>query len=118
MKEFEKECEKNEAERDYELEQENCISFLKGSKTATVTFTQGRYISKIEKLAVKFPEEVKICHRNYNSSGNISSIVAHIPTSYIKINNSKRDLSEEERKAMGERLNNTLRRENNNDAEG
>lgn len=118
MKEFEKECEKNEVERDYELEQENCISFLKGSKTATVTFSQGKYISKIEKLAVKFPDEVTIIHRNYHPSGNISSIVAHIPTSYIKINNSKRDLSEEERKAMGERLNNTLRRENNNDVEG
>lgn len=113
MKEFEKECEKNEAERDYELEQENCISFLKGSKTATVTFTQGRYISKIEKLAVKFPEEVKICHRNYNSSGNISSIVAHIPTSYVKINNSKRELSDEERKALSERAKNNFRTENN-----
>jgi hypothetical protein len=118
MKEFEKECEKNEAERDYELEQENCISFLKGSKTATVTFSQGKYISKIEKLAVKFPDEVTIIHRNYHPSGNISSIVAHIPTSYIKINNSKRDLSEEERKAMGERLNNTFRREINNGVEG
>lgn len=113
MKEFEKECEKNEIERDYELEQENCISFLKGSKTATVTFTQGRYISKIEKLAVKFPDEVKICHRNYNPSGNISSIVAHIPTSYIKINNSKRELSDEERKALSERAKYTLGQRNN-----
>lgn len=115
---FERECEKNESERNYELEEENVISFLKGAKIATVTFSQGKYISKIEKLAVKFPDEVTIIHRNYHPSGNISSIVAHIPTSYIKINNSKRDLSEEERKAMGERLNNTLRRENNNDVEG
>lgn len=118
MKEFERTTEEVEKNRDYELEQENCIEFLKGSKIATVTFTQGKYISKIEKLAVKFPDEVTIIHRNYHPSGNISSIVAHIPTSYIKINNSKRDLSEEERKAMGERLNNTLRRENNSDVEG
>ena len=105
MKEFEQASNEIEQGRSYEFEVENCIEFIKGSTTATVTFTQGRYISKIEKLAKRFPDEVKICHRNYNSSGNISSLVAHIPVSYIQISNRKRDLSEEERKAIGERLN-------------
>lgn len=105
MKEFEQASNEIEQGRSYEFEVENCIEFIKGSTTATVTFTQGRYISKIEKLAKRFPDEVQICHRNYNSSGNISSIVAHIPVSYIQISNRKRDLSEEERKAIGERLN-------------
>ena len=105
MKEFEQASNEIEQGRSYEFEVENCIEFIKGSTTATVTFTQGRYISKIEKLAKRFPDEVKICHRNYNSSGKISSLVAHIPVSYIQISNRKRDLSEEERKAIGERLN-------------
>ena len=77
---FEKECEIVEAERNYELEEENVISFLKGSKTATVTFSQGRYITRIEKLAKKHPDKVQIVARNKNS------IVAHIPVKAIKIN--------------------------------
>lgn len=101
---FEKECEKNETERNYELEEENVISFLRGSKTATVTFSQGRFISKIYKLAEKFPEDVQIVAENKNKEGNVSSIVAHIPTHYLNISNRKRELSDEERKAIGERL--------------
>ena len=60
-------------ERDYLLEQENVIEFLKDAKTATVTFSQGRYISKIKKLAEKHPDEVEIIAVNKNS------IMAHIP---------------------------------------
>lgn len=104
MKEFEKTTAEVEKDRDYELEQENCIEFLKGSKTATVTFTQGRFISKIYKLAEKFPEDVQIVAENKNKEGNVSSIVAHIPTHYLNISNRKRELSDEERKAIGERL--------------
>lgn len=66
-----------------ETEQENVIEFLRDSKTATVTFSQGRYISKIKKLAEKYPDEVQIVHENR------SSIVAHIPTKYIKVNHPK-----------------------------
>lgn len=66
-------------ERDYSLEQENVIEFLKDAKTATVTFSQGRYISKIKKLAEKYPDEVEIISVNKNS------IMAHIPVKAIKI---------------------------------
>jgi hypothetical protein len=104
MKEFEKACEEADKERDYEVEQENCIEWIKHSKMATVTFTQGRYITKIEKLAAKFPDEVEITHRNYNREGNVSSIVAHIPVSYIKINNRVINLSEEEKRERANRL--------------
>lgn len=108
MKDFEKACEENEIERDYELEQENAISFLKGSKTAIVTFTQGRFISKIYKLAEKYPDEVEIIAENKNKEGNVSSIVARIPTHYIKISNLKKDLSEEEREVLRERMRNNV----------
>ena len=104
MNEFEKASNEVEEERDYDLEQENCIEFLRGSKTATVTFSQGRFISKIEKLAEKFPDEVQIVARNKGS------IVAHIPTSYIKINNRSRELSEEERNVLSERAKNLFGR--------
>lgn len=81
MKEFEKASEELEKDiRNYDVEEENVIEFLRGSETATVTFSQGRYITKIEKLAKKHPDKVQIVARNKNS------IVAHIPVKAIKIN--------------------------------
>lgn len=86
-------------ERDYSLEQENVIEFLKDAKTATVTFSQGRYISKIKKLAEKHPDEVEIIAVNKNS------IMAHIPVKAIKINIIEgRELTEEEKEIARERL--------------
>ena len=78
---------------------ENVIEFVQNSKVATVTFYQGRFISKIKELAKQYPDEVKITHTNPDGS-----IVAHIPTHYIKINNKTSNLTEEERKEIGERL--------------
>ena len=84
--------------RDYDLEEENTICFIRNAPVAEVYFTQGRYISKIKELADKYPDEVKI--KKINKSG---SIIAYIPTSYIKINRAKLELSDEDREALRER---------------
>ena len=106
MNEFEKACDEIEKDRSYDVDCENAISWIRNANTATVFFSQGRYISKIEKLAKKHPDEVQIVTRNKNREGNVSSIVAHIPTSYIKINNPKREISDEERELLRERARN------------
>lgn len=81
MKEFEKASDELEKDiRNYETESENAIEWVKSNDTATVTFSQGRYITKIERLAKKYPDKVQIVARNKNS------IVAHIPVKAIKIN--------------------------------
>lgn len=98
MNDFEKACNEIEIDRSYEVNCENDINWIRGTKTATVMFSQKRFISKIEKLAEQYPDEVQITARNK------TSIVAHIPVSYIKINRRSREFSEEERKAIGERL--------------
>ena len=91
MKEFEKASDELEKDiRNYETESENAIEWIKGSETATVTFSQGRYITRIEKLAKKHPDKVQIVARNKNS------IVAHIPVKAIKINIIDRERTEEE----------------------
>lgn len=77
---------------------ENAIEFYSDEKIATVTFNQGRYVSKIERLAKQYPGEVEIMARNKDGS-----IVAHIPVEYIKINRTKRDLTDEERIELSER---------------
>lgn len=77
---------------------DNTIEFLRNEKRATVTFSQGKYISKIRKLAESNPDECQIVAENSDS------IVAHIPVSWVKISANKRVMSEEQRKAAGERL--------------
>ena len=77
---------------------ENVIEFLRDSKTATVTFCQGRYVSKIKKLAEEYPEDVQITYENPDGS-----IVAHVPTKWVKVS-APRKMSEEQREMFAERL--------------
>ena len=102
MKDFEKACEELEQDRSYESDCENAIEWIRNSDTATVMFSQGRYITKIEKLAEQYPDEVQIVARNK------TSIVAHIPVSYIKINRRVRELTDEEREVLSERARNNF----------
>lgn len=76
---------------------ENVIEFFKGSDTATVTFTQGRYITRIKELAEKKPDECKITQVNGDGS-----VVAHIPTAWVRINPS-REICDEQRESLRER---------------
>lgn len=59
---------------------ENVIEFIKDEKRATVTFSQGRFKTKIRKLAESHPEECQIVAENKDGS-----ICAHVPVSWVKI---------------------------------
>lgn len=59
---------------------ENVIEFIKGEETATVTFSQGRYIGRIRKLAAAKPDECKIIVENPDGS-----IMAHVPVSWVRV---------------------------------
>lgn len=86
----------------YEVNQENVIEFLRNSSVASATFTQGKYISKMKKLAEQYPNECKVVVENEDGS-----IVVHFPTKWIKISNRSRDLSDEQRQALADRLRNS-----------
>jgi len=77
---------------------ENGIEFIKGSDQATVYFSQGRYISRIKKLAAERPEECQIVAENADGS-----VCAHIPVSWVKISPPKQ-FTVEQRQQMAERL--------------
>ena len=79
---------------------ENVLEFVNNSKTATVTFGQGRYITKIRKLSRERPEECQIVHENRDGT-----IVAHIPVKWIKITPT-RIMTEEQREKLKERAKN------------
>ena len=78
---------------------ENVLEFEKNADTATVTFCQARFITKIKKLAEKFPDECQITHENKDGS-----IVAHIPVKWIKISKVDRQLTDEQRAELAERV--------------
>lgn len=59
---------------------ENVIEFTKDGERASVTFCQGRYKSRIKKLAADRPEECQIVAENMDGS-----LCAHIPVVWIRI---------------------------------
>ena len=80
------------------------IEWLRGNKTATVTFPNNtRFKTKVKKLAEQYPDEVQVIVENKDGS-----IVAHLPVSYIKINRAKIDLTDEQKKERAERLRKNL----------
>ena len=79
---------------------ENVIEFLNGQKRATVTLSQGRYKTKVEKLAKERPDECKILARNPDGT-----ILAHVPTSWVKISPPRKvEMSEDRKEELRKQL--------------
>ena len=75
---------------------ENVIEFLENQQRATVTFSRGRYKTRIRKLAKSRSEECQIMAENADGS-----LCAHIPVAWIKINPTL-ELTEEQRQHKAE----------------
>ena len=79
---------------------ENVIEFLNGQKRATVTLSQGRYKTKVENLAKERPNECKILARNPDGT-----ILAHVPTSWVKISPPRKvEMSEDRKEELRKQL--------------
>ncbi len=70
---------------------ENVIEWQKGQQRATVTLSQQRVISRVEKLAEEHPGQCEIVAKHGDGT-----LCAHIPVAWIRIN-PPRELTEEER---------------------
>ena len=85
-----------------EVNNENCIEWISGQHNIVCSISQQKYISKIKKLAEKYPKKVKI---KFNKDG---TICAKLPLKALKLSIIERDLSEEKReelsKAFKERM--------------
>lgn len=99
---------------DYSAFEENEIEFLKGDDLATVTFSQGRFISKIKRLAEEYPDDVKIIADNLSESGNTYCLCASLPVSWIVRPGKPKELSE----AQIEAAKATLQRWRDNEQSG
>ncbi|MCD7743984.1 MAG: helix-turn-helix transcriptional regulator [Lachnospiraceae bacterium] len=80
--------------------EENVIDFIKDSDRATVTFSQGRYKSRVEQLAKNRPDECRIMARNDDGS-----LCAQIPVKWVRITPPREvQLTDEQRREIGKRL--------------
>ena len=86
------------------MAKENNIEWVIGQDLATAYFTQGRFISKIKKLAEERPDDVRIMNENQDGS-----ILAQFPTSYVKLH-APRILTAEQKTMLSERAKMNLKR--------
>ncbi len=92
------ECDTREIALPDHYDNENVIEWLKDGKTATLSLTQGRTITRVMKLARNRPEECRIIAENADGS-----IVARVPVGWIKIS-PNREVSEEQKEAARVRM--------------
>ena len=78
---------------------ENCIEWLTGQHTITCTISQGKYISKIKRLAEKYPKKVNILAENDDGT-----ILAKLPLKALKLNIIEKELTDEQREEMSRRF--------------
>ena len=94
MDEFEKAA--WDVDKNINSNHENVIEWLRNSDVATVTLSQGKYITKVKKMAKEHPDKVQIVHENSDGS-----IVAHIPVKAIKLSIIEgRQYTEEEKEKL------------------
>ena len=89
-------------EKDFDNNNENCIEFLSGERSAVVSFTNRKHINRIKKLYEERKDDFKYFHENTDGS-----ICAKIPVKWIKLNPGSKNgrvMTEEQKEAARVRL--------------
>ena len=89
-------------EKDFDNNNENCIEFLSGERSAVVSFTNRKHINRIKKLYEERKDDFKYFHENTDGS-----ICAKIPLKWVKLNpgsKTGRVMTEEQKEAARVRL--------------
>lgn len=89
-------------EKDFDNNNENCIEFLSGERSAMVSFTNRKHINRIKKLYEERKDDFKYFHENTDGS-----ICAKLPLKWIKINPGSKNgriMTEEQKEAARVRL--------------
>ena len=99
-------------EKDFDNNNENCIEFLSGERSAVVSFTNRKHINRIKKLYEERKDDFKYFHENTDGS-----ICAKIPLKWIKLNPGSKNgrvMTEEQKEAARVRLANARNKIGNN----
>ena len=95
-------------EKDFDNNNENCIEFLSGERSAVVSFTNQKHINRIKKLYEERKDDFKYFHENTDGS-----ICAKIPLKWIKLNPGSKNgrvMTEEQKEAARIRLANARKK--------
>lgn len=98
-------------EKDFDNNNENCIEFLSGERSAMVSFTNRKHINRIKKLYEERKEDFKYFHENTDGS-----ICAKIPLKWVKLNPGSKNgrvMTEEQKEAARIRLANARNKTGN-----
>ena len=98
-------------EKDFDNNNENCIEFLSGERSAVVSFTNKKHINRIKKLYEERKDDFKYFHENTDGS-----ICAKIPLKWVKLNpgsKTGRVMTEEQKEAARIRLANARNKRGN-----
>ena len=98
-------------EKDFDNNNENCIEFLSGERSAVVSFTNRKHINRIKKLYEERKDDFKYFHENTDGS-----ICAKIPLKWIKLNPGSKNgrvMTEEQKEAARIRLANARNKRGN-----
>lgn len=80
------------------------------NKFATITTNERKWITKLNKLAEKRPDEVKIVNQPEDNYG---YMLVHVPKSYMKLSPPRTvNYSEEHKAALTERIKNARNKKN------
>ena len=99
-------------EKDFDNNNENCIEFLSGERSAVVSFTNRKHINRIKKLYEERKDDFKYFHENTDGS-----ICAKIPLKWVKLNPGSKNgrvMTEEQKEAARVRLANARNKIGNN----
>ena len=99
-------------EKDFDNNNENCIEFLSGERSAVVSFTNKKHIKRIKKLYEERKDDFKYFHENTDGS-----ICAKIPLKWVKLNPGSKNgrvMTEEQKEAARVRLANARNKIGNN----
>ena len=98
-------------EKDFDNNNENCIEFLSGERSAVVSFTNKKHINRIKKLYEERKDDFKYFHENTDGS-----ICAKIPLKWIKLNPGSKNgrlMTEEQKEDARIRLANARNKKGN-----
>lgn len=79
---------------------ETVVGYIVGEKQASFCSSEKKWINKIIKLKESHPDDV---HIDYYPEDNNGTLLAHIPTKWLKVS-PPRQVSDEQRAAAAERL--------------
>lgn len=90
---------------------ETCIEWTNDTDIATISSNEIKWINKINKYAIQYPDDIQIL---YTPDNNYGTILAHVSKKFIKLSPPRAvNYTDEQRAAIAERMANARKNRGN-----